>query len=367
MTSAGRLLLAVSLAALAFPAAAQAQAELTPAEAAKSPPLAQSAHDRLFQLFRDSDEASLRRNPLNAIFRGDLRYADRLGDNITDEYFAGERAAAEHDLAALHAIPRGELNQTDQLAYDVFEFQTKDTLKGLQPDMLALTAVRPMNHFFGFHTFYPTFASGKGAAPFKTLADYENNLKRHKDFVVYLDRAIGRFRQGEQSGVVETKMTVRNMIEQLDNQLKMKPEDSPYFGPVNEFPAGISEVDKARLTSEYRAAVTDEIYPALTRLRDFFQNDYLAHAREGVGLKYMPGGDKLYRYLIQSTTTTDMTPEQIHTLGLSEVSRITKEFQKVQKEVGFKGSLQQFFDYMRTSPKFQPKSRDQLTADYYAL
>ena len=114
--------------------------------------------------------------------------------------------------------------------------------------MLALTAVRPMNHFFGFHTFYPTFASGKGAAPFKTLADYENNLKRHRDFVTYIDRAIGRFRQGEQSGVVETKMTVSNMIEQLDTQLKQKPEESPYFGPVKEFPAEIGAADRARLT-----------------------------------------------------------------------------------------------------------------------
>ena len=93
----------------------------------------------------------------------------------------------------------------------------------------------------------------------------------------------------------------------------------------------------------------------------------MARAREGVGLNYMPGGDKLYAYLVQSTTTTDMTPEQIHTLGLSEVKRITGEFDKVRREVGFKGTLPQFFDYMRTSPKYQPKSREQLTADFYAL
>ena len=142
------------------------------------------------------------------------------------------------DLAALHAIPRAELNATDQVAYDVFDYSTKDTLRGLQPDMLALTAVRPMNHFFGYHTFYPTFASGKGAAPFKTLADYENNLKRHRDFVVYIDRAIGRFREGEQSGVVETKMTVRNMIEQLDTQLKQKPEEFDLLRPGQGFPGG---------------------------------------------------------------------------------------------------------------------------------
>ena len=111
-----------------------------------------------------------------------MRYADHLGDFITDQYYANEKAASEHDLAELHAIDRAALNATDQLAYDVFEFNTQDTLRGYQPDLLSLTIVRPMNHFFGFHTFYPTFASGKGAAPFKTVEDYENNLKRHKEY-----------------------------------------------------------------------------------------------------------------------------------------------------------------------------------------
>jgi uncharacterized protein (DUF885 family) len=361
MNTAGRLILSASLLAFAVPTsnavATQAAAQATSAQ--------QSAHDRLFQLFKDSDEAYLKRNPLQAIFRGDLRYADRLGDNITDAYYAAEKAAAEHDLAALHAIPRDQLDATDQLAYDTFDYTTKDTLRGYQPDLLNLTKVRPLNHFFGLHTFYPTFASGKGGAPFKTLEDYENNLKRHKDFVTYLDRAIGRFREGEQSGVVETKLTVRNMIEQLDNQLKLKAEDSPYYGPVKEFPASIGAADRARLTKEYRAAITDEIYPALTRLRDFLKNDYLGHAREGVGLMYMKGGDQLYRYQVQSTTTLPMTPEAIHQLGLSEVARITGEFEKVRQEVGFKGTLPEFFDYVRTSPKFKAKSREELTQGYY--
>jgi uncharacterized protein (DUF885 family) len=368
---AGRLILSSSLIALGACAATPAPAPVPPpavVEAAPAPAEPQvSAHDRLFKLFSDSDEASLKRNPLNAIFRGDMRYADHFGDYITDAYYAGERAAAESDLAALHAIPRDQLNETDQLAYDVFDYSTKDTLRGLQPDLLALTEVRPMNHFFGYHTFYPTFASGKGAAPFKTVEDYDNNLKRHKEFVTYLDRAIGRFREGEQSGVVETKLTVRNMVEQLDNQLKLKPEDSPYYGPVKDFPAAIGEADKARLATEYRAAITDELYPALTRMRDFLRDEYLPHAREGVGLKYMKGGDALYAYLVQSTTTLPMTPEQIHQLGLSEVTRITGEMEKVRQQVGFKGSLAQFFDHIRTSSEFQPKSREALTQGYYDL
>jgi|tagenome__1003787_1003787.scaffolds.fasta_scaffold20969911_2 uncharacterized protein (DUF885 family) len=365
MTAAARLILSAS--ALAFAASASAQAPVAAPTASAAVPAQQSAHDRLFQLFKESDEASLKRNPLNAILRGDMRYADRLGDNISDEYFAAEKAAAEHDLTALHAIPRDQLNATDQLAYDVFDYSTKDTLRGLQPEILSLTEVRPMNHFFGLHTFYPTFASGKGGAPFNTVADYENNLKRHKDFVTYIDRAIGRFKQGEQAGVVETKLTVRNMIEQLDNQLAQKPEDSPYYEPVKNFPAAVGATDRARLTEGYRAAITGELYPAITRLRDFLRDEYLGHARDGAGLMYMKGGDKLYRYLVQSTTTTDMTPEQIHTLGLSEVARITKEFEKVRRQVAFKGDLHAFFDDMRTSPKFQPKSREQLTQDFYNL
>ncbi len=364
------LVLGASIVALAACATAPAAAPEPIASAAgpAAPPVEEkSAHDRLFELFKASDEAYLKRNPVQALFRGDLRYAERLGDNITDEYYAGEKAAAEADLAALKAIPRDHLDATDQLAYDTFDYTTKDELRAYQPDILNFTKVRPMNHFYGLHTFYPTFDSGKAGAPFNTLEDYENNLKRHKDFVTYIDRAIGRFREGEQAGVVETKLTVRNMIEQLNEQLKMKPEDSPYYGPVKQFPEAISAADRARLTKEYRAAITDELFPVLTRLRDFLKNEYLGNAREGVGLMYMKGGDNLYRYEVQSTTTLPMTPEQIHELGLKEVERITAEMEKVRQEVGFKGTLHQFFEHMRSAKQFQPKSRDSLTQDYYRI
>jgi uncharacterized protein (DUF885 family) len=326
-----------------------------------------SAHDRLFELFKASDEANLKRNPIGALARGDLRYADRLGDFISDEYYAAEKAAAEADLAALRAIPRDSLSETDQIAYDVFEFSTREGLRGFEPDLLALTVVRPMNHFFGFHTYYPTFASGKGTAPFKTLADYENNLKRHRDFVVYIDRAIERFRQGKASGVVETKLTVRNMIAQLDTQLKQKPEQSAYYGPIKAFPAEIAAADRARLSTEYRSAISSQIYPALTRLRDFLKTEYLPAAREGAGLMYMKGGERLYQELIEQTTTLPLKADEIHQLGLGEVARITNGMGEVKREVGFKGSLAQFFDHLRTDPKFKEKTRESLTQRYYDI
>jgi uncharacterized protein (DUF885 family) len=354
MRSTARLILSASLLALAPGAAVCAQAPV-PATQAQ-----QSAHNRLFDLFKQSDEASLRRNPLQALFRGDMRYADRLGDLFSDAHFQAEKAAAEHDLAALRAIPRDQLSATDQIAYDVFENQTEETLKGFAPDLLEIQEALPMNHFFGIHTEYPTIAGGQGAAPFKTVQDYENNLKRNRDFAANIDEAIRQWKKGEAEGIVDTKLTVRNMIEQLDNQLKLKPEQSPYWGPIENFPASINAADRARLTAEYRDSLTNTVYPALQRMRDFLANEYLAHAREGAGLMYMKGGDKFYRYLIEATTTEPLDPAAVHQLGLNEVARITKEFEQVQRQVGFKGTLHQFFDYMRTSPKFQPKSKEEL-------
>ena len=333
-----------------------------------APALSQKeAHDRLFELFKASDEGNLKRNPIGALSRGDLRYADRLGDFITDDYFAAEKAAGEAELAALRAIPRDALSETDQIAYDVFEFSTREGLRGFAPELMALTVVRPMNHFFGFHTFYPTFASGKGTAPFKTLADYENNLKRHRDFVVYIDRAIERFRQGKASGVVETKLTVRNMVAQLDTQLKQKVDDSAYYGPIKTFPAEIAAADRTRLASEYRTMIGGQIYPVLTRLRDFLRDDYLPAARDGAGLMYMKGGERLYQELIEQTTTLPLKADEIHQLGLSEVARIKNGMEAVKAEVGFKGTLAQFFDHLRTDPKYKEKTRESLTQRYYDI
>lgn len=326
-----------------------------------------AAHDALWQLFRDSDEAGLRRNPLGALFRGDMRYADQLGDNITDAYFDAERTANEADLAALSRIDRAALDETDQLSYDVFAYQTRDALRGLTPEILALTTVRPINHFFGFHTFYPNFASAQGAAPFRTVADYENNLKRHTQFATLIDRSVGRFRQGMASGVVETKLTIRNVISQLDTQLSQPIEESPYYGPITRLPDGFTDAEKAEQTAKLRASLTGEVFPALTRLRDFLRDEYLAQARDGVGLMHMRGGPALYRQLVEQTTTLPLDPEEVHNLGLSEVDRIKMGMEAIKTEVGFTGTLNEFFDHLRTDPQFKEATRESLTARYYAV
>jgi uncharacterized protein (DUF885 family) len=354
-------ILLLSCAALLSPFAAQAQAQTAPTETAAT------ESQRLAALFAADDEASLQRNPLNAMFRGDMRYADRFGDFISDAYFANERKAAETNLEGLKSIDRNRLNATDKIAYDVFKQNQTDALKGLSKEIMDLTVVRPLNHFFGFHTFYPTFASGQGAAPFKTVQDYDNNLKRHKEFIILMDRSIDRFRQGMATGVFETKMTITNVVDQLNTQLAQKTEESPYYGPVLKFPDGFSDADKARLTAEYRDIIENGLYPANARLRDFLRDSYLPLAREQVGLSAMKGGEGLYQYMIEQTTTLPLKADDVHNLGLSEVARITSGMETIRKEVGFKGTLPQFFEHLRSDPKFKLASRDALTQGYYDI
>ncbi len=327
----------------------------------------QAADARLKQLFTDSDEANLKRNPISALFRGDLRYADRLGDYITDDYFAAERKAAEQDLAQLAAIDRAALNPTDQIAYDVFKWQSETNLRGLQPDILGLVAVRPIDHFFGFHTFYPDFASGQGAAPFKTVQDYDNNLKRHREYVILLDRAIERFREGMKTGVVQPKLVVNNVIDQLNLQIAQGVEGSTFYGPVKTFPEGIGAADQSRLRTEYADVIKLGIVPAYVRLRDFLKNEYLPVARDGVGLVAMPGGKKLYDYLIESNTTVKMSAEEVHNLGLSEVARIKREMEDIRTKTGFNGDLKAFFNYFRTDPKFRFSSKEDMRDTFLAI
>jgi uncharacterized protein (DUF885 family) len=331
------------------------------APAASAPPAARPAAtaqlsegEKLKRLFAASDEAQLRRNPIQALFRGDMRYAPEFGDYITDRYAAAEKAAAQADLAALAKIDRTKLNADDRISYDVFKWQTELNLKGYRPDLLKAQIERPIDHFAGFQVFVPDLSSGEGAAPFKTVADYENNLKRLDGYIVYLDRAIGRMKQGLADGVVNPRLVMKNVVDQLDGIVAQGVEGSTFYKPVTKFPAGISAADQARLKAEYAAFIRDRLNPAHARLRDFIRDQYLPHARIAVGLGQMPGGAALYRYLVESNTTTDMTPEAIHQLGLREVDRIHGEMEKVKNAVGFKGDLHQFADFLRTDPRFKP-------------
>jgi uncharacterized protein (DUF885 family) len=278
-----------------------------------------------------------------------------------------ERAAVEHDLATLNTIDRTRLTPTNQIAYDVFKTRNETDLAGFAPALLKVQRDLPIDHMNGFQTFYPDFASGNGAAPFKTLADYENNLKRNAKYAVVLDRAIGLFRQGMKDKIVQPKLVVTNMIQEFDNLIAEGVEGSTFYGPVKTFPATIPAADQARLKAAYGAQIRDVIIPAHRQMRDFLVNVYLPAARDTVGLSSLPGGDAYYTFLIRQNTTLPMTAEQVHQLGLTEVARILKGMEAQKQAVGFKGDLPTFFAFLRTDKQFQPSSVDQLRDGYRAI
>jgi uncharacterized protein (DUF885 family) len=354
------LMLSTTLAAFMMPMSVLAQGA-APMEAATS------ESGKLRKIFADSDEGQLKRSPLFALFRGDVRFGGQFGDFITDQYYAREKAAGEADLAALGRIDRSKLSADDLVSYDVFKYQTEMSLRGFDPALLRTAIDRPIDHFAGFQTFMPDLSSGDGAAPFKTVADYDNNLVRLAGYVTYLDRTIGRMREGLADGVTNPKLVMQNVVDQLNALIEQGVEGSTFYKPVTKFPATVSAADQARLKTAYAKFIREQLNPAHTRLRDFIKTDYLPKARESVGLGQMPGGAAYYRYLVAQTTTTDMTPEAIHALGLSEVDRIHTEMEKVKGQVGFKGTLAQFFEYMRTDPKFAPKSAAAMRDEFFAI
>jgi uncharacterized protein (DUF885 family) len=337
------------------------------ATARPSPNAAEAEGARLRAIFSESDAAMLRRNPIVALGRGDYSNADQLGDSFSDTHTAAERAAVEEDLARLRTIDRAALGETDRLAYDVFRFGAEQELAGYAPDLLALTQVRPINHFSGPHSFYPVFASGRSIAPFRNVKDYQDNLARHRQWGPLVDRIIARFREGLASGVVDTKLTVRNMIREMDGLLAQPVEQSPFYAPVLKFPNAVPEAERAGLRQAHLAAARDQIYPAYRRLRTFLNDEYLPRAREGAGLVHMRGGDLLYRRLIAVNTTLPLEAEPIHQLGLREVARIRTEMEQVKAKVGFTGTLAAFFEDLRTNPRFTPASREAIRDGYYAI
>jgi uncharacterized protein (DUF885 family) len=362
------LLAGVALFAVAMPfAATAAVAQVKDAPAAVIAVDTPSAN--LQRLFLNSDEAMLKRNPLYALFRSDMRYADQFGDYVSDAYLAAEKAAIEADLAALARIDRSKLTPDEQISYDVFKWQRTTDLKAYDPAILKTTMLRPIDHFNGLHQFVPDIFSGQSVAPFKTVKDYEDNLKRLDGFAVTMDGVLARMKEGVAAGIVQPKLVTERVLDQLNRHVEGGVDAMPLMMPVKKFPDGISQADQDRLRAAYTAKVRDVVLPRYKALRDYTRDVYLPASRgnDKPGLLSMPGGENLYRYLVASQTTTNMTPQEIHDLGLSEVKRIHGEMEKVMKQVGFKGTLQEFFTYLKEDPKFKPVSREGLTQGYYDI
>jgi uncharacterized protein (DUF885 family) len=294
----------------------------------------QAPHDRLHTLFERTDRAFIERNPVAAFFRGDFSRADQLGPGTTPEAFAAERRAAQEALAALTAIDRSALSPTDRTAYDVFAFGQQRIVAGTEPEVLRFRTALPLDHFTGLQISYPRLSSAGGQMPFATVADYDNALKRHTQFEPLIDQAIAGMRKGVGDGVVHSRVATQTLIEQLDTQLAMTTEQTPYWTPIAQMPAAIEGPERNRLESAFRQAIEQDIQPALRRLRTFLADEYLKSARDGIGLASAPGGEGYYRYRVAEMTTLPLEPEAVHQLGLAEVARITAALEEARSQAG---------------------------------
>ena len=186
--------------------------------------------------------------------------------------------------------------------------------------------------------------------------------------MIYLDRAIGRLREGLRERHVLLRGITEKVIAQLDDALALAPEASPFFGPIHLLPESFGAADRERLRSAYREAIVAKINPAFRRLRDFLRSEYLAASRNGApGLGALPGGTAYYEYQLEAHTTLRMSADTIHRTGLAEVARIRGQMQRIQKQVGFNGTLAQFFDHLKTDARFKFASKQALLGAYAAL
>jgi len=311
-------------------------------------------------LFDDYFERNLELNPLAATFIGDYRYNDRLANTFGPEYRVAAQAMDEEFLRRLLAIDRERLDEQEQLSYDLFKLNREQSLEGFRfPSHL-----QPINQRNSLATLFVRLGSGASAHAFNTVRDYDDFLSRADQFAVSVDQVIANMQEGMRQGIVQPRILMEKLLPQLESQLVEKAQDSSFYAPIHNMPDDFSNEDRERLTAAYVDKISNTIIPAYQRLINFIGDDYIAAARETVGLYALPNGEEWYAYLVRVRTTTEMTPDEIHQIGLDEVARIHGEIRSVMETVGFEGDLEDFFDFVNSDEQFFFDDAEELIQGY---
>ena len=333
------------------------------APAAETDAVASSASAQLNTLVDEYFEKILELNPVYATSLGDLRYNDRYDNDIGKQWLADSLAVDQEYLARVMELDREQLDPSERVTYDVFVFNRKLGIDGAAFPQELL----PINQFNSVPASFAEFGSGRSIQPFANAKQYDDFLKRMTGFVVWVDQAIVNMKEGVKTGVVLPKIVVEKSLPQLTSLIASNPKDSIFYKPIENFPAEVSDADRKRLAAAYEQAIRDQLMPAYARLRDYMRDEYLPQARATVGLGQLPQGDKWYAWLARVGTTTDLSPEQIHDIGLKEMSRIQGDMERVKTQLGFAGTLKEFMNKLRTDPQFVYKSPQDLIDGYSSL
>jgi uncharacterized protein (DUF885 family) len=312
----------------------------------------------LHDLFDREWEYELQQNPTRASRLGDRRWNDRWPDlSLT-----AIKARHDHDLEVLRqlaTIDRAKLSAADQLNYDLFK---KDYESGIEEYQYRWYLV-PLNQRGGIQTEDELADSLR----FETVKDYTDWIARLNAFPVYMDQTVALMREGITTHMMLPKVIMQRIPGQIDKQIVTAADQSLFYKPFKRFPASVPVAEQERLKREALAAINANIIPSYQRFKKFFVDEYLPASYVEVGAWQAPQGEAMYAFFVRKYTTTKVTPREVHEKGLSEVKRIRAEMLEVMKQVGFKGTLSEFFTFLRTDKRFYYDTPEELFAAYQAL
>ncbi|CAL68015.1 protein containing DUF885 [Christiangramia forsetii KT0803] len=296
-------------------------------------------------------EDGLKLNPISATTSGDMRYNDQFPNFLSEEYEDSLRSYYTEYREKANSINDEDLSETEKMSKEILLWECDINLASME---FKKSKYMPIDQMWSVNLFMGQLASGVGAQPFKTVEDYENWLKRVDGFLTWMNSAEENMREGMEQGYVLPASLIQKVIPQMKSMTSSNVEDHLFYGPVNNFPDNFSEEEKERLTESYKKMVQEKVIPAYKKMHSFMKDEYLPKGRESSGIADIPDGEKYYRHQIKLYTTTNMTAEEIHQLGLDEVARISKEMEKLKEEVGFEGDLKSFFNHVRENKEMMP-------------
>ncbi len=315
------------------------------------------AAQKLNALFDSEWQWSLESNPTFASFLGDKRYNNRWSDQSVEAIKKRNQHRVE-TLAKLKTINRSELSDKDKVNYDLFQKDYESAIANFETRLYLL----PISQRGGIQTADELAEF----LQFQTVKDYEDWIARLNAFPVLMEQNLALMKEGKANGMIWSKQVLTRVPAQIDKQIVADAEQNSFYAPFKTMSKDISEVEQTRLKNLAKQAIKSNIIPSYKKLKDYFEKEYLPSAYPQAGIWQMKGGDKIYEFLARDYTTTNLTPKEIHEKGLSEVARIRAEMEKIKAQVGFKGTLQEFFNYLRTDPKFFYKTPDELLNAYRA-
>ncbi len=312
----------------------------------------------LHDLFASEWDYQLEEYPTWASKLGDRRWNDRWGDQSLDAIHR-RHGHNIRVLAELGKINREELSHADRLNYDLFR---KDYLDEVEEHQYRWYLI-PVNQLGGVQTADEL----ADALRFDRLKDYDDWLARLRALPEYIEQTTALMREGIRQQILLPKIVLERIPNQIDHQIVSDPKESPFYKPLRHFAGSIAAADMSRLASAAEHAIKSDVVPAFRRLKEFFVNDYLPGSLDRVGIWQLRDGDAMYRFAVRQHTTTQMTPQEIHEIGLREVSRIRGAMQSIIDSLGYQGSPGEFAEFLRSDPQFYYKTAEELLLAYRAL